>query len=106
MKRNKIDPDKVTFGTYYQAFQVSKKPLATSVAANAGGGPFNPSDGGGGKSNEVAGLRDKESYLKYSAEDFHQKLQEFAFNQQKEEEKLLLKHQNQKKQHMNKQTKR
>ena len=27
MKKNKIDPDKVTFGTYYQAFQVSKKPL-------------------------------------------------------------------------------
>lgn len=25
MKRNKIDPDKVTFGTYYQAFLISKK---------------------------------------------------------------------------------
>jgi len=25
MKNNKIDPDKVTFGTYYQAFLVSKK---------------------------------------------------------------------------------
>ena len=25
MKKNKIDPDKVTFGTYYQAFLISKK---------------------------------------------------------------------------------
>lgn len=25
MKRHKIDPDKVTFGTYYQAFLISKK---------------------------------------------------------------------------------
>jgi len=25
MKQNKIDPDKVTFGTYYQAFLMSKK---------------------------------------------------------------------------------
>ena len=25
MKRNKIEPDKVTFGTYYQAFLISKK---------------------------------------------------------------------------------
>lgn len=30
MKRNKIDPDKVTFGTYYQAYQVAKKPPAQS----------------------------------------------------------------------------
>ena len=31
MKRNKIDPDKVTFGTYYQAYQVAKKPLPTPL---------------------------------------------------------------------------
>ena len=33
-------------------------------------------------------LRDKESYLKYSADDYQMKLQEFAFTQQKEEEKI------------------
>lgn len=35
MKNNRIEPDKVTFGTYYQAFQVSKKPLVEDQ--NAGG---------------------------------------------------------------------
>jgi hypothetical protein len=25
MRRNKIEPDKITFGTYYQAFQIAKK---------------------------------------------------------------------------------
>lgn len=37
---------------------------------------------------EIMGLRGKESYLKYTPEDFHKKLQEFAFQQQQEEEKI------------------
>ena len=65
MKRNKIDPDKVTFGTYYQAYQVAKKPLAN---------PFGP----------------QESYLKHSAEDFQRKLQDIAVQQQHEEQKTNL----------------
>ena len=45
MKKNKIDPDKVTFGTYYQSFQVSKKPLQPTPGSFAKGtssvsGPF------------------------------------------------------------------
>lgn len=63
MKRNKIDPDKVTFGTYYQAYQVAKK-------AN----PFAP----------------QESYLKHTAEDFQRKLQDIAVQQQHEEQKANL----------------
>ena len=83
MKRNKIDPDKVTFGTYYQAFQVSKKQPPTAVTQNmgGGGGPFVPTQEGGG-------ARDKESYLKYTPDDYQMKLQQFAFSQQKEEEKV------------------
>ena len=48
MKLNKIDPDKVTFGTYYQAFLMSKK--------SAG--------------NYDTTLSKKGSYLKHSPEDF------------------------------------
>lgn len=73
MKRNKIDPDKITFGTYYQAFQVSKKPLNTPNAFGSTlPGPFEAKV-------EMPYLRDKESYLKFSADDYQQKLQEFAF---------------------------
>ena len=59
MKRNKIDPDKVTFGTYYQAYQVAKKPPAQS-------NPY-PLE-----------IPIQERYLKHTAEDFQKKLQEVA----------------------------
>ena len=58
MKRNKIDPDKVTFGTYYQAFLISKKNNIINESGgicSASGHPL---------------LHKKESYLKYSPEDF------------------------------------
>jgi hypothetical protein len=31
MKTNKIDPDKVTFGTYYQSFLLSKKNIEGNI---------------------------------------------------------------------------
>jgi hypothetical protein len=67
MKKNKIDPDKVTFGTYYQAFLISKKhnpalDRGLGTGCNVGGGPT---------------VHKKESYLKYSPEDFQRKLMEF-----------------------------
>jgi pentatricopeptide repeat protein len=65
MKKNKIDPDKVTFGTYYQAFQVSKKPIAAPGSI----GPFTDNS-----TYQALGINKKESYLKYSPEDFQQKL--------------------------------
>ena len=63
MKLNKIDPDKVTFGTYYQAFLMSKK--------SAG--------------NYDTTLSKKGSYLKHSPEDFQQKLKDLAEVQLEEE---------------------
>lgn len=42
MKRNKIDPDKVTFGTYYQAFLISKKHNAALEKNVATGGSNQP----------------------------------------------------------------
>jgi len=76
MKRNKIDPDKVTFGTYYQAFLISKKSNTAMELNTLQKNPF---------------LLKKESYLKYSAEDFQKKLREFEIKEDKmhfeEEEK-------------------
>jgi hypothetical protein len=65
MKRNKIDPDKVTFGTYYQAYQVAKKPLPCGSLQNNSNNPF-------GSSNSASdiGVPLKERYLKHTAEDF------------------------------------
>lgn len=71
MKKNKIDPDKVTFGTYYQAFQVSKKPVANPNQV----GPFAALSQA--TQDEIHGLRGKESYLKYAPEEYQKRLQEF-----------------------------
>jgi hypothetical protein len=59
MKLCKIDPDKVTFGTYYQSFLLSKKQTGVK-----------------GSSDKF--IHKKGSYIKYSPEDFQQKLKEFS----------------------------
>lgn len=57
-----------------------------SVVAQGSIGPFSS----GSDQGQVPGVLKKESYLKYTPEDFQKKLQEFAFQQQKEEEKINL----------------
>jgi pentatricopeptide repeat protein len=69
MKRNKIEPDKITFCTYYQAFLISKK---TNPILDKG--PRAPA------------FQQKESYLKFTPEDFQKKLMEFESKQKAHEE--------------------
>lgn len=40
MKKNKIEADKITFGTYYQAFQVAKKGAQPSPSLGGTQNPF------------------------------------------------------------------
>ena len=81
MKRNKIDPDKVTFGTYYQAFLISKKHNAALEKNVATGGSNQP---------KIPTVQKKESYLRYTPEDFQKRLREFESKEKmhfEEEEK-------------------
>lgn len=70
MKRNKIEPDKITFCTYYQAFLVSKKQNPLLDNGKIGAPAFHQ----------------KESYLKFTPEDFQKKLMEFESKQKDQEE--------------------
>jgi pentatricopeptide repeat protein len=69
-QQNKIDPDKVTFGTYYQAYQIAKKNASNKTNQAKSSlltGKTNPFSGEGDLL--IPGVPMKESYLKKNDED-------------------------------------
>lgn len=71
--RNKIDPDKVTFGTYYQAYQVAKKTAESKAyqtpQPKGGRTESNIFSQAGDPELLIPGVPMKESYLKKNDEE-------------------------------------